>query len=254
VILVALPNRDFDPTEVSIPWRALTRAGHEVRFATPDGEPAAADTRVLSGRGFGPLRFLLAASDEAVRTYEALERDSAFRRPLRYEDVRLGSLDGLLLPGGHAPGMRPYLESKALQALVAEAFAVDLPIGAICHGVLVLARALAKDDERSVLHGRTTTALPRRMELPAWLATAPWLGRYLRTYDVSVETEVRRALASPHDFRRGPLLPRRDRADSPARGFAVVDGNYVSARWPGDAHRFADALLGVLAGRRAPSS
>lgn len=27
----------------------------------------------------------------------------------------------------------------------------------------------------------------------------------------------------------------------------VVDGNYVSARWPGDVHRFAGAVLGLLA-------
>jgi hypothetical protein len=36
--------------------------------------------------------------------------------------------------------------------------------------------------------------------------------------------------------------------DTPKRpnGFAVIDGNYVSARWPGDAHRFSRALADLL--------
>ena len=32
------------------------------------------------------------------------------------------------------------------------------------------------------------------------------------------------------------------------RGFVVRDGNYVSARWPGDAHRYTNELLAVLSG------
>jgi hypothetical protein len=35
---------------------------------------------------------------------------------------------------------------------------------------------------------------------------------------------------------------RRDSDTDPSAGFVVRDGNYISARWPGDAHRFADAL------------
>jgi putative intracellular protease/amidase len=32
------------------------------------------------------------------------------------------------------------------------------------------------------------------------------------------------------------------------RGFSVVDRNYVSARWPGDAYSFALAFLKLLEG------
>jgi hypothetical protein len=48
-ILIPLPNRDFDPSEVAISWRALRDAGHKIGFATPDGSGAAADPRMLSG-------------------------------------------------------------------------------------------------------------------------------------------------------------------------------------------------------------
>ncbi|MDT9646989.1 hypothetical protein F6S12_33510, partial [Pseudomonas sp. JV245A] len=76
--------------------------------------------------------------------------------------------------------------------------------------------------------------------------TAPWLGRYYRTYDHSVEQEIKAALASPADFLPGPWLPRRDSAEHPKRGFVVRDRNLLTARWPGDCHRFANEWASLL--------
>ena len=43
-ILIPLPDRDFDVTEVAVPWRLLTRAGHQIVFSTErGGEAPAAD-------------------------------------------------------------------------------------------------------------------------------------------------------------------------------------------------------------------
>jgi putative intracellular protease/amidase len=124
--------------------------------------------------------------------------------------------------------------------MVREFFALKRPVGAICHGVLVAARA-------GVLSGRKTTCLPAYMERVAYWSTAWKLGKYYRTYPAYVEDEVRAGLAAPDDFLRGPthLMTRgTDADDSPA--FVVEDGNYVSARWPGDAYRFARALISKL--------
>ncbi|MFC9238081.1 type 1 glutamine amidotransferase domain-containing protein [Streptomyces decoyicus] len=33
-VLMPVPDRDFDVTEVAVPWRLLTDAGHQVVFAT----------------------------------------------------------------------------------------------------------------------------------------------------------------------------------------------------------------------------
>ena len=68
-------------------------------------------------------------------------RARAFRAPIAYDAIRLEDFDALLLPGGHAKGMRPYLESAVLQAHVASFFEVAKPVGAICHGVLLAARS-----------------------------------------------------------------------------------------------------------------
>ena len=75
---------------------------------------------------------------------------------------------------------------------------------------------------------------------------------------MSVQAEVTRALADPSDFldvppdapgarRMSSGLARDSEADaSPA--FVVRDGAYVSARWPGDAHRFAVEFSAALEG------
>ena len=60
--------------------------------------------------------------------------------------------------------MREYLESSVLQSIVAEFFARNLLIGAICHGVLLAARS-SRSDGRSVVYGKKTTALTKLMEL-----------------------------------------------------------------------------------------
>jgi len=33
-VLMPLPDRDFDVTEVAVPWRVLSEAGYQVVFAT----------------------------------------------------------------------------------------------------------------------------------------------------------------------------------------------------------------------------
>jgi protease I len=243
-LLMPLPSRDFDPSETGIPWRVVTGLGHRVVFATPDGEPGEADGRMVTGLGLGLLAPVLKADHNGRSAHDAMIASPEFLQPLRYEAIADHPFDALLLPGGHAKGVRPYLESTMLHRVVAEFFANGKPVGAICHGVILAARALGPTG-RSVLHGRKTTALLRSQELLAWNLTRLYLGDYYRTYQTTVEEEVTAALARPEDFRRGPMSIIRDTPNRP-NGFAVIDGNYVSARWPGDAHRFARALADLV--------
>ena len=86
------------------------------------------------------------------------------------------------------------------------------------------------------------------MERTAYYSTAWRLGRYYRTYPAYVEDEVRVALANPAaQFRRGPLtLTARGTAADDRPAFVVQDGNYLSARWPGDAYLFARRFVAML--------
>jgi protease I len=245
-IIMPLPARDFDPTESAVPWKLLTEKGHTLSFATPSGERPAADERMLTGRGLGPWRGILRARRDARDAYAEMEACPAFQAPASYESLSSGTCDGLLLPGGHAQGMKPYLEAAQLQRLVVEMFAADKPVAAICHGVLVVARSVDPATGKSVVHGRKTTALPSSMEKTAWAMTGLWLGSYYRTYPQTVQDEVVSALASASDFQAGPSALLRDAPDKLERGFVVRDGNYLSARWPGDTYRFATEFADML--------
>lgn len=241
-VLVPLPDRDFDVTEVAVPWKLLVEAGHTVVFATERGATPACDPLLITGVVFG----LFGARPEPIAFYRELERDPAFVAPREWTGCDAAAFDALLLAGGHAPGMRQYLDSVDVQRTTAAFFAADKPVAAICHGVLVAARS-TRSDGQSVLHGRRTTCLPKYMERSAFLATAWRRGRYYRTYPAYVEDEVRQALADPAHFERGPReLSRRGTRDDHRHAFVVEDGAYVSGRWPGDAYLLASRLLDRL--------
>jgi len=279
-VVLPLPSLDFDPSEVAIGRQVLVGRGHTVDFATPDGRPAQADPIMVDGRGLDPwsrlpgigrlklLGLLLRANRDGRRAHAALVADPAFRAPRRWDEIAAEDYDGLYLGGGHrARGMRPFLESAVLQRLVAGFFAADKPVAAVCHGVLLAARS-RRADGRSVLWGRRTTALTWKQERTASLLAHIgrfWDRNYYRTYleapgepagHMSVEAEVTRALERPEDFRdvvpgspqalRKSLGLWRDSPTDSRPAFVVEDGNYVSARWPGDVHSFAAAFADRL--------
>lgn len=244
-ILIPLPDTDFDTTEVAVPWRLATRRGHRVTFATErGGNRPACDPRLLDGVLFGRL----GAAPEPKAFYRELERSPEFNRPIAWNKIDPAAFDALMLPGGHAPGMRQYLGSEELQAKVAAFWQLGRPVGAICHGVLVLARSHDPKTGASLLRDARTTCLPKYMERSGYLLTFWKLGRYYRTYPAYVEDEVKAALADPGtQFQRGPIVrTARGTIDDDRAAFVVEDGRYVSARWPGDAYLFAKKLLARL--------
>ena len=281
-VAIPLPSRDFDPTEVAICWMVLKQLGHDVVFATSDGREAQADDIVLTGEGmdlwgFIPgLRRLVAfgrfvrANADARRAYAQMRLDPAFKAPLSWSQLSVQEIEGLLLPGGHrALGMRQYLESEILQKFVSLCFDAGLPVAAICHGVVLAARSRTADGARSVLYGRRTTALTWALERKGWI-----FGRIFRFWDPSITAHIPTARETPPascpcraksrapwpapkiSSMFPPTLPTassrraggltRDRWDDDRAAFVVRDGDYVSARWPGDAHAFARQFAGVL--------
>eukprot|EP01124_Arcella_intermedia_P005692 TRINITY_DN13360_c0_g1_i4.p1 TRINITY_DN13360_c0_g1~~TRINITY_DN13360_c0_g1_i4.p1 ORF type:complete len:290 (-),score=51.59 TRINITY_DN13360_c0_g1_i4:47-916(-) len=280
-ILFPIPSTDFDPTEAAVSWWYLKKQGFLTTFATPDGKRGYADEMMLTGEGLDlwsrvPLLgqlcvvgLILRASQDARDCYAAMEASEEFLHPIRWEDVRPEDYDGLILPGGHrARGMRAYLESPALQAHVASFFRASKPVGAICHGVLLAARSPDPSTGKSVLWGKQTTALPWAFESSAdSLAgtTRFWDPHYYRTYletpdqprgYMSVQQEVTRLLAQSSDFVDVPPGSEdyskktsglhRDTLTDWSPSFVVVDGNYVSARWPGDVYKFAATFCSLF--------
>ena len=173
-ILIILPQTDFDPTEVALPWRVWTEAGHDVCFATETGKPATCDPITLSGAGLPVLAASLKCRLEAEMAYAAMTAAPRYKRPQTWASARSQDFAALHFPGGHASGMRAYCESAEVQRLAKEAFAAKQPVSAICHGVLPLARA-------GVLKGRRTTALTHIMEEISVRLTSKALPGHYRT-------------------------------------------------------------------------
>jgi putative intracellular protease/amidase len=280
-VLIPIPDRDFDPTEVAVSWRVLTDNGHRVIFATESGTAGVADDIMVTGRGLDiwsalpilssvPLiGLVLRANKNGRDAYAAMVGSEEYQHPVSWSGAALDGVDALLLPGGHrARGMRSYIDSDILQRLVVDAFTRGMIVAAICHGVLLAARSVDPSTGRSVLYGHKTTSLTWAMERMAWRLTRItrfWDPDYYRTYSeqpgqpggyMSVQSEVTRALKDPTDFRdveRGTPHWRlkssgmaRDTATDSRPAFVVDDGNYLSARWPGDTHTFAGVVSDKL--------
>ena len=286
-ILIPLASFDFDPSEVAIPWQILRDAGYTVTFATVDGKRGYADPIMLHGKGLDPwgwvpflnnirlIGLFLRADGHARSAYQTMENDVRFLNPIRFDQLQVNDFDGMVLPGGHAKKMTQYLEDKQLQEFVAEFFetmseeGLHKPVAAVCHGVVLAARSISKKSNRSILYGKKTTALTWQLEKKAWDLTKYlarfWDPDYYRTYletkaepagYMSVEQEVKRALASPDDFldvqkgiehyalKTSGMVRDSLANDKPA--WVVRDGNYLSARWPGDVHTLARHFVDLL--------
>lgn len=232
-VLIPLPDHDFDPTEAATPWRVCAERGWKYTFATENGAVAQADHRLLMGFVRGPL----GAGPMGLADYRRMTQTPEYQHPICYADIHVAEYDALLLTGGHAPGMKQFLESKVLQGKVAQFFKQGKGIGAICHGLLVLARTIDPETGKSVLYDYKTTSLTKLLEVIGYCSTFWLLGQRFRTYKTYVADEVRSALRDKGQYSSG-LIP---------FPHVVTDRNLVTSRyWLFDAMpyslRFADMV------------
>jgi len=228
-VLIPLPDTDFDPTESATPWKVCVQRGWQVVFATEKGAVPAADHRLLKGPILGPL----GAGPRGLAAYREMVQTEAYQNPITYAEIDPACFQAVSLTGGHAPGMKQYLESLVLQDKMVAFWKLGKVVGAICHGVLVLARALDPQTGKSILYGSRATALTKDLEMTGYALTFWLLGRRYRTYDCYVADEVRQVMKDPKDFKTGKamLIP-----------FTYRHGNLITARWPLDARDYSQAL------------
>ena len=232
-VLVPLPDRDFDTTEVAVPWRLLTERGHELDVRDRARRHRARVRSAPAHRGDLRPPGRRARADPLLRARCARRRSSA--RPIAWEQIDAGDYDGLLLAGGHAPRDAPVPRQR----------------GAARGGRCVLARWTGRSARSATACScwparatppraaaccttARTTCLPKYMERSAFLATAWRLGRYYRTYPEYVEDEVVHALRDPSQFERGPRSTKRGTREDDAPAF-VVAGRQATSRPAGRA-------------------
>jgi putative intracellular protease/amidase len=229
-ILMPLPDHGFDPTEASIPWKVCTSNGWWVDCSTEHGQVAQTDLNKIKG----PLPGLLSAGKKAQSAYQLMTQDQAYQHPIPYAEIDPDRYEALLLPGGDAPGVRQYLENPILQEKVLQFWKHGKLIGAICHGVLVLARTVDPATGRSILYGHKVTATPKSLDRLAYRLDSLLIKHGYIMYSSCVADEVRACLKHPDDFSKGPSIL------SP---YVVTDGNLVTSRWYFDAELFAERFV-----------
>jgi putative intracellular protease/amidase len=230
VILMPLPDHDFDPTEASIPWQHCTQQAWKVVISTETGNVPAADANKLKG----PLPGLLSAGAQAQQAYQQMLADPLYQHPISYAQINPSDYTALILPGGDGLRMRQYLQNTTLQEKVVELFHQHKLVGAICHGILVLARSIDPLTGKSVLYGHKLTVLPKSLDRLAYRLDSLTVKHGYIMYPNCVAEEVRSCLARQEDVIKGPGI----RAP-----FVVSDGNLVTSRWYMDAGVFAERFV-----------
>jgi putative intracellular protease/amidase len=232
-ILMPLPDHDFDPTEASIPWKECNEQGWKVTISTEHGNTPQTDLNRLKG----PLPGLVSAGTKARAAYEQLSHDLSFQHPISYSEIEPNQYEAILLPGGDAPRMHQYLENIELRSKVLEFCQYGKLVGAICHGILVLARTIDPQTGRSVLYGHKLTALPKSFDLFGYRIDSLFIKHGYIMYAKCVSDDVRAFLEHPDDLINGPGL------FSP---FVYTDGKLITSRWYMDADVFAARFVDEL--------
>ena len=246
-VLIPLPSNGCDPSEVGVPCKLMSEKGIDLVFATPTGAKATTDQVMLTGEKLGFLKGTLAARKDAVQAFLEVEKSAAFSNPITYDAIKEGNFDAIYLPGGHDKPVKEYLESEILQNRIPRFFEMNKPVGAICHGVVLVARSKNITTGKSVIYDYKTTSLLKSQELLGYNMTRLWLKDYYLTYpEITVEDEVKSNLSEKENFISGPVAVLRDTPDKLGRGFMVRDRNYVSARWPGDLYNFTFEFIKMV--------
>lgn len=229
-ILIPISDKDFDTTEVAIAWEIFKKNKIQVVFATEHGKIGETDPLLLNGVIFGQL----GAKKNAIAAYQDMQHSGEFQNPITFFHIKPAEYDLLYLPGGHAKGMRQYLESKVLQEKIVEFFKLNKLVGSICHGTLVMARSIDPETGKSVVYDYTLSGLPKSLELLAYGLTGWKLGDYYRTYPAYTQDEVSSFLKHKSQFKTGisSFVP-----------FIVEDRNLTCGRWPKDVEKLINRLV-----------
>ena len=186
---VLLLAGDFvEDYEIMVPFQALLMIGLTVHAVCP-------------GKKVGDKVRTAIHDFEGDQTYTE-KPGHGFVVNATFADVKASSYDALVVPGGRAP---EYLRlQEPVLAIVRHFAETDKPIGALCHGLQILATA-------GVLKGRTCTGYPaigpevtaaggrfldipvdqahvdgKLVTAPAWPAHPVWLARFLEVLGVKI--------------------------------------------------------------------
>jgi len=139
--------------ELAAPYYVFRDAGVDVTLASPKGGRPPLDPKSASAD----------SQTDATRRFEAdVEAMAALGATHRLSDVRIGDYDAVFYPGGHGP-LWDLAEDSASIAVIEQAVAAGVPVGAVCHAPAVL-RHVRGPDGKPLVQGRAVTGFSNSEE------------------------------------------------------------------------------------------
>ncbi len=99
-VLFILPAGAYDATSTAIAWSFLTHRGHTVRFATPGGRAAVADSSSITGVGPGGEWLRPGSGPIVLAQHQDMENSAAFQRPWALDSVDPSLFQGVFVADG----------------------------------------------------------------------------------------------------------------------------------------------------------
>ncbi|MEM9782697.1 MAG: type 1 glutamine amidotransferase domain-containing protein [Pseudomonadota bacterium] len=204
--------------EFAAPYYAFTDAGMEVTLSSPHGGQPPVDPRSEADE----------AMTEITRRFMA---DAVAQRRLRasvsLSEIDPDDYDAVFYPGGHGP-LWDLVANEHSIALLRSFSAKGKPIGAVCHGPVVLLNAV-RGDGRPLVEGRRLTGFTDAEEAAIGLTEA---------VPLALETAL---------VERGARFEKRP----PFTPFALADGLIVTGQNPMSSEMAAEAMIRLLDRRLA---
>ena len=132
----------FFLNELMQPVKLLLDAGHQITFATPNGQAPTVDATSVNATYFGNDAGNLKVHQDLL---DKLALTSKEKSPVvsleRIEQLGYGRFDAVYIPGGHAP-MQDLLKSPALGRLLTDFHNRNKTTALVCHGPIALLSTL----------------------------------------------------------------------------------------------------------------
>ncbi|MGY2167667.1 type 1 glutamine amidotransferase domain-containing protein [Pseudomonas gingeri] len=230
----------FYLNELMQPVKRLLDAGHQVTFATPNGDAPTLDKSSLDPMYFNNDQ---AAMNTHAALLERLKLTSAGESPVislsRVEQIGYRHFDAVYIPGGHAP-MQDLLTSPRLGKLLADFHARGKTTALVCHGPIALLSTLADAD-----------GFKQQMEHDGKAAGKPdWIyAGYKMTVISNQEEELAKGLLAGGRMKFYPQTALEQAGGlyssntSPWAAHVVVDRELITGQNPGSATAVGDELL-----------
>lgn len=143
--------------ELAKPLQKLLDAGHEVTFASPQGNEPTPDPNSESLLAYAGNFYSRRCESELI---ERMKRENGLTRPRPFRSINddeLATFAGVFIPGGHAP-LRDLGDDPELGRLLRHFNKENKPTAAICHGPYALLSTKYAGDGTFVYGGYKITS------------------------------------------------------------------------------------------------